>query len=179
METSIDKLFGEYKEFKEFFEQNQQLSLLNNYTLTFKKIFLLACGSFFEKEIIQILLNFALSKGNRELQTFIKRQALAQKYHTLFKWSDNYEIGQHRKNANSFFNLFGDDFSTKAKNDISQNDGLKESIENFIEIGHLRNIVAHNNFAEFNALDLKTPEEVYKMYEKSIKFTEYLKQQFE
>lgn len=50
-------------------------------------------------------------------------------------------------------------------------------MKSFLEIGHLRNILVHSNFASYSLLD-KTVEEIYELYNEGLGFVEYLKSKF-
>ena len=51
---------------------------------------------------------------------------------------------------------------------------MQKSVQAFIEIGHLRNILVHSNFAAYN-FDTKTTEEIHVLFETAKCFVEYLK----
>ena len=73
--------------------------------------------------------------------SFVSKKALSRQYHTLFDWKG--------KNANSFFGLFGEEFKEFAKLKVKDDDNLNVGIKNFLELGHLRNQLAHDNYATF------------------------------
>jgi hypothetical protein len=106
-----------------------------------------------------------------------------------FNLKADYALKLGKKNANKFFKLFGDNF--KAQIDIqlkasnTETQAEKEareknvsSMEAFIEIGHLRNILVHSNFADYN-YDQKTTDEIFQLFQKAEPFIEYLQQKLE
>ena len=56
---------------------------------------------------------------------------------------------------------------------IKANDELDNSIKAFIEIGHLRNILVHSNFAEY-VYEQKTHDEIFTLFQKAEPFLDYL-----
>ena len=80
------------------------------------------------------------------------------------------------KNANRFFSFFGSDFKTEANQKIKKDPTLDNSVKAFIEIGHLRNILVHSNFAAYN-LDNKTTLEIYQLHTESLVFIHFIKKQ--
>jgi hypothetical protein len=95
-------------------------------------------------------------------------------YHTYFAWGEKGNPDKPGKNANTFFALFGDEFKVTAENEINASSTLNTAVKAFLEIGHLRNILVHSNFAAYN-LDNKTADEIYKLYMTSLPFIEYIK----
>jgi hypothetical protein len=186
MPNPVEQLKAEYDELVEYVT-TQQPSLLNDLNKNFRKVLLLSAGSYFENQITAILLNFAKEKSNDErIVNFLEKQAINQKYHTLFSWGEKDKPESPGKNANTFFKLFGDNFKTQIDGDIkptkedtpeqtASRKKLNESIEAFIEIGHLRNILVHSNFAAYN-YDQKTTEEIYALFLKAEPFLTYLTQ---
>ena len=86
--TAIDKVFEQYETMKSFLEQQKEISLLNDYTNTFRKILILSCGSYFEAEITQLLKEYSskCSQGDHRLSNFIYNQAICGRYYSLFDW---------------------------------------------------------------------------------------------
>jgi len=100
--------------------------------------------------------------------SLVKKKAIERQYHTYFQWGGD--------NANQFLSLFGEDFKKKLDKEIKNNEELKASIKVFLELGAIRNRLVHVNFA-IHPLD-KTAEEIYKMYQKSIIFINFLDRHF-
>jgi len=184
MANPVKQLKEEYDELVEYLT-TQQPSLLNNLNKNFRKVLLLSAGSYFETQITLIISNFARAKSNDErIVNFLEKQAISQKYHTLFDWGKKDTPESPGKNANTFFKLFGEDFKLQIDRDLKPNISdseeqkslrkkLNETIEAFIEIGHLRNILVHSNFAAYN-YEQKTTEEIYALFQKAEPFLIYL-----
>ncbi len=174
--TAVDSIYNEYIQILAFLQENKQPSLESDVNKNFKKIILLSSASFFEYEIQNILIEFISKSSNENIKVvnFLKKKAIGMQYHTYFSWGEKNEPNKPGKNANTFFSLFGDDFKNEADNDVKQNKDLDNSIKAFIELGHLRNILVHSNFASYN-LENKTTEELYQLYNKAFAFIDYLK----
>ena len=185
MPNPVEQIKLEYDELVDYLT-SQQPSLLNDLNKNFRKVLLLSAGSYFENQITSILSNFVRNKSNNDerIINFLEKQAISQKYHTLFSWGEKDKPESPGKNANTFFKLFGDNFKTQIEAEIKQKPAdtpeqiaekikLNESIEAFIEIGHLRNILVHSNFAAYN-YDQKTTEEIYTLFLKAEPFLTYL-----
>ena len=86
-------------------------------------------------------------------------------YHTYFDWDE--------KNANKFFSLFGSDFKDKISKKVEADEELTNSIIAFLELGSIRNKLAHLNFANY-PLD-KTADEIYNLYKNAKTFVDFLR----
>jgi hypothetical protein len=181
MSTAIDTLMEEYSGVRAalMHPDSYDVSLFSAYGNTFRKVLLISCASYFEGQITMLLKDFCRKKsgGDERLAEFLHRQAIDKKYHTLFHWGTE----SPGRDANQFFKLFGGEFSNYIKAELAEtnthcgrdSEEVKDSITAFIEIGHLRNVLAHNNFAEYT-YEHKTPEDIYDMYRKALLFVEYL-----
>ena len=165
MTTVVHSFFKDNQELKSVLEHSNEISLLQTAEDSLRKSLALAAGSYFEHEISTLLLQFATSKSNGcpELVEFIKNKALNRQYHSLFAWD--------ARNANSFFGLFGEKFRNQAKEDVKNSQNLNDSIKSFLELGELRNMVVHQNFASF-ATD-KTSDEIFSSFVNALVFLEF------
>ncbi len=175
MSNPVEQLKNEYKAIEEYLSKQSEVSLLNDFNKHFPKILILSAGSYFEHKITAILSDFANEKSNNDerVKNFLINQAIKQKYHTLFSWGKTDQPESPEKNANKFFKLFGDDFKLKREEEVKANDELNEAIKAFIEIGHLRNILVHSNFAEYE-YEQKTPDDIFILFQKAELFLDYL-----
>lgn len=164
--TVIDRMYKDFVDLIEFLDRTGEVSLRIIADNTFKKTLALSAASYFEDEIRRILLKMIELRSYNDslLGNFVKNKAIVRQYHTYFQWKEN--------NANSFWGLFGDEFRDMAKNDVRENEALSNSIKDFLELGCLRNELAHLNFASF-ILD-KTADEVYSLYKRALIFIGYL-----
>jgi hypothetical protein len=163
-DTIIDKLYHDSETSLRYLEEQQEYTLVFSQQHHLPKILLLAVASYFEDAIKTILLNFFQEQTNDCLYNFVKNKAIERQYHTFFSWRDT--------NANQFFGLFGPGFKTFMKAEVRDNKNLDEAIRAFLEIGHIRNALVHENFATF-VLD-KTTNEVYQLYEQARYFIDSL-----
>lgn len=175
--TVVDTLQQEYSLIVDFLSTKSQPSLASDVNKHFKKVLILSSASYFEHEIQNILTSFVANRSNDNVMviSLLKQKAIYQQYHTYFNWGTKNEPTKPGKNANTFFSLFGDDFKKEMEILIKQNVKLDESIKAFVEIGHLRNILVHSNFASYN-FDNKTTDEIYSLYGKGLKFIEFVKE---
>lgn len=163
--TVIDTMYDEFNFLLSVLDNAKEISLRSMADSIFKKTLALSAASYFEHEIRRILLKYvALKSSNDELiSNFIVNKAIERQYHTYFDWE--------KSNANKFFSLFGDIFKESSKNDVRQDDNLARAIKSFLELGDIRNRLAHLNFAQM-ILD-KTADEVYEQYKEAIIFIKY------
>lgn len=154
--SPIEKLFLDCKAILNFLETSNQLSLRNDVHNIVNRYLVLATGSYFEERIINILLDFVskASRGNKLVFEFLKNKSFKRQYHTFFEWEST--------NANSFFGLFGKDFLDYMRLEVEKNERLKLAIKNFIQMGALRNSLAHTNVG--SVILEKTADETYAQY---------------
>jgi hypothetical protein len=138
---AVKELFSSYQENYNLLININEISFSTDYKSQFAKVYLLACASYFEQKLTSVVLESLSTKDCVLTHSFISKKALARQYHTLFDWKGN--------NANSFFGLFGDNFRDYVKKEIINNEDLAISIKNFLELGQLRNKLAHDNYAMF------------------------------
>jgi hypothetical protein len=187
MPNPVEALKSEYDELVNFITEKQP-SLVNDLNKNFRKVLLLSAGSYFEKEITTLLSNFVREKSNDDVRivNFLEKQAISGRYHQLFDWGKQDKPEEFTKNANRFFSLFGVDFRKQIEDELrpkmdespqakEEREKIIKSIESFVEIGHLRNILVHSNFAAYN-YDQKTTDEIYSLFLRAEPFLLYLHQ---
>lgn len=184
--NAVELLKEEYDSLSQYLETNKEISLLSDLNKSYKKILLLAAGSYFEYKITNLLLEFARANSNHDerLVNFLMKQAISKKYHTLFSWGNTDNLDKPEKKANTFFKLFGDNFKTQIENDLNEKKAdteeekldrikINESIEAFLEIGHHRNILVHSNIGDYN-YDQKTAQEIFDLFKKAEPFIDFI-----
>lgn len=166
----------EYLSLTQYLSSNGQPSYVSDVNKYFKKILILSSASYFEHQITSILIELAtnLSSSDERIINFLKKQAISQKYHQLFDWGEQDKPDKPSKSAKKFFKLFGENFQTSITSEIVSKPEIQRSMENFLEIGHLRNILVHNNFATYDFENL-TSEEIIAKSNDSISFLEFLR----
>lgn len=169
----------EFDSIKEYLTNNSEITYLSDLNKYFRKVLILSSGSYFEEQIKKLLSKYLekISNGDIRIVNFLQKQALEGKYHQLFDWGRQDKPEDVGKNANRFLGLFGDSFKTIVNNDLKRNNELDESIKAFLEIGHLRNILVHSNFANYN-YEQKDTEEIFLLFVKAMYFINYLQIQF-
>ncbi len=173
--TPVDIINDEYKSIFNFLNNEGQPSLSSDVNKHFKKIILLSSASYFEHKIQEILIEFVSNKSNNNSMAvnLFKKKAISMQYHSYFSWGEKNNPDKPGKNANQFFALFGDDFKKEVEEEIKIKSELEQSVKAFLEIGHLRNIMVHSNFAAYY-IDNKTAEEIFELYGKAIPFITYI-----
>lgn len=148
----------------EFLKSKNEISLFIDADNKLKKILIMSAASYFETRIQEIIRNFVLqaSQDNSKIKALMEAKAISRQYHTYFDWE--------AQNANKFLKLFGDNFSTSFQVKIKNEQELEEAIRSFIQIGGLRNELAHKNFAAYHIE--QTGQEVYELYQRAVKFVE-------
>lgn len=175
--TPVDVLNEEYMSIVTFLNENSQPSLSSDVNKYFKKVIVLSSASYFEHRIQETLINFVKQETNNNSRAlnFFKKKAIGMQYHTYFSWGEKDNPDKPGRNANTFFSLFGDDFKKDAESRIKSSTDLEEAMRSFLEVGHLRNILVHSNFAAYN-LDNKTTEEIVSLYKKGLPFIDFLEE---
>ena len=173
--TPVDILNDEYQSIVRFLNESAQPSLSSDVNKYFKKVIILSSASYFEHRIQGLLVEFVTQKANSDIRvlSFFKKKAIEMKYHTYFNWGEKYNPEKPGKNANMFFSLFGEDFKKKTEEIINNSPELNTAMKAFLEIGHLRNILVHSNFATYN-FDNKTTEEIVTLYRKGLLFIDFI-----
>jgi hypothetical protein len=148
---AIDILYTDFTENYKRLVDIGEVSFANSYQSQFAKVILLASASYFESAITLAIHSMLNPAQCLITKTFIENKALTRQYHSLFDWND--------RSANKFFAYFGHDFKAFMIAKLRQDAEIKGSIDNFLELGDLRNQLAHKNYIVF-VLNL-TPEEIY------------------
>ena len=131
---------------------------------SFRKTLLLAAASYFEVRLTASVVDAfrEATNGSDPLVSFVQQKAVNRRYHDWFNWDV--------RNANKFFSAFGEEFKAFMEDQAKQSDSISESVRAFMEIGHLRNKLVHENFASF--LLEKTVTEIAEMYDKALAFVD-------
>ncbi len=168
-DSVVDRL---YKDFQATIEQIDvsEVSLRTSVEDVFQKSLAVAIGSYFERRVTGIVLEFIeKSSGNNDLVSeFVRNKAIHRQYHTYFQWG--------RANANQFFGLFGKDFRDHMTEYIANNSEYGDYVRAFMQIGDLRNKVAHDY--EYVVINQNT-QELHKLYQNARVFVDELPLRFE
>ncbi|MFE2346985.1 HEPN domain-containing protein [Kitasatospora cineracea] len=131
------------------------------------KVLMLAAASEFEHYVCGYIREYVaeVSTGNR-VGFLVERKAISRQYHTFFDWPN--------RKAGSFWALFGPAFKKAAELEVSEKDKLREGLAAFLEVGAVRNLLIHNNYADVTINT--TLDEVYALYVKGWDFVSHLPQ---
>lgn len=165
--SPIQRFINNYSELYEFLVKQNEISQSIQVNEHYRKILLLSCASYYEKQIIQIIKNFVESKTEDErILSFINNKAINRQYHTYFQW-------EQTNNINNFLGLFGEEFKKTVSKEIKANEDLSKQIKAFIEIGAERNKMVHQNFLEYKLE--KTFDEIVALHKDAICFIDFIK----
>lgn len=161
-ETIVDAMYRDNLTLANHLTSIGEVSLRVTADDYFRKVLLLSAASYFEHKVSETLLEFVFerTRGDGAILALVRSKAIERQYHTFFDWKSN--------NANTFFSLFGPHFKDYMKTQVEKDDGLRDAIRAFLEIGRLRNELVHLNFASF-PLE-KTVEEIYDLYKIANRF---------
>jgi hypothetical protein len=155
MSTEVERIYSEIAALKETIAKSGTPSDLVAFESLAAKCILLAAASYYEKAVCSIVVEYAQNAGASEVfLEFLNNQALNRKYHTLFEWD--------RNNVNKFIRLFGNSFFKFLESKLAA-DNIKEAAKEFMFLGRSRNMLVHDNFAEY-ALDI-TAEDIKKKFD--------------
>lgn len=165
--TFIDALFSEQKELIGFLQQQGQLSYSQSVEVFLSKTLLLSCASYFESRITNAISDYTkrVSNADEALSSLVRTKAIERQYHTYFQWREG------NRSANPFFAMFGSALKDSAKQEL-KNAELSQASAAFLELGDLRNLLVHENFASY-PLE-KTADEIYQLYGLALRFVIYI-----
>lgn len=167
----VERLYGDFSQLRGFLQDGQDgsgMALLPVVEENFPKVLLLAAASHFEKRLTEIVKDFIkeVTTDDHPIVSLVEAKAIERQYHTWFAWKEG--------SANSFFRLFGAGFKQYAQDQVNREDGLQDSIRDFLEIGRERNQLVHEDFVNFRMN--KTSEDVYELYRSATLFVEWFPQ---
>lgn len=162
----IERQYQDSKELYEYLVSKGEITFATYINNVYKKVLVLSAASYFESVITKQISEYATkaSGADKRIVTLIENKAIKRQYHTLFNWE--------AKNTNTFWALFGETTKTKVREQINSNDDLRASEVYFIELGKQRNLLVHENFAEYDVNI--TIEEIYKKYKSACTFVSYI-----
>jgi hypothetical protein len=169
MATVIDGLIQRQEAILSYLKEHGELSLALEFEGNFKKLFVMACGSFFENELIAWLENYAAQNSELRLSALIKNKALKRQYFTMFDFDEG-------RNANKFLSLFGSEFKDTVSVEIRASEIHTRAMKDFLTLGAERNLLAHANLAAMT-ID-RTLDELKQMYLRALSFVSLLQSKF-
>lgn len=165
--TFIDALYREQKDLIDFLQRQGELSYSQSVEAFLSKTLLLSCASYFESRIANAIADYAnrVSNADEALNSLVRTKAIERQYHTYFQWREG------SRSPNPFFAMFGTTLKDSAKQELKTPD-LSQASAAFLELGDLRNLLVHENFASY-PLD-KTADEIFRLYGAAIRFVVYI-----
>ena len=168
--TAIDRLHSEFNDIVESIDPTE-LHLRNVAEETLRKTLLLAAASHFERELTNLIREIVRihSGGAEVIEEFVQNKAIKRQYHTYFNWQ--------ARNANSFFGLFGKGFRSHMASRVRRDPNLGQAIQAFLELGRDRNLLVHEDFANFSIE--KTRNDIFQRYTEERIFIHSIKSEFD
>ena len=171
MNPLFDAFIKDYNEIKTLLLQQSELSFQTTIDAHFRKTFLISCASYHE-HIIQNLVTDFLTQSTSDIRalSFAISKGVKRQYHTYFTWDNK---GKIPNNVNNFLGLFGETFKDAISKEFSSNDYMKSNMKAFLELGNLRNLMAHENLLSFNLE--KTFDELVALNGQALDFISFIK----
>lgn len=162
----IERQYQDSQELYAYLVGNGEITFATYINNVYKKVLVLSAASYFESVITKQISEYATkaSGTDKRIVTLIENKAIKRQYHTLFNWD--------AKNTNTFWSLFGEATKNKVREQINNNESLRASEIDFVELGKQRNLLVHENFAEYDVNI--TIEEIYKKYQSACVFVSYI-----
>lgn len=167
MDSRITELIRGYYDIHEYLISKGQVSFANDIDAYYKKILIFSCASLFENLICNSIYEKAKKSSPIPIAEFIRNKAVERQYHTYFNWKEPKISSIH-----GFLGLWGEDFKTTFLNVVKSDEALVDGIKAFLIIGNERNLMAHENFIEYNPSS--TFKEVETLYEQADYFVNAL-----
>lgn len=162
----VEQQFSDSEELYSFLMQKEEVTFASYIDNAYKKILILSGASFFETIITEGIKRYSekLSPEDQRLTIFIEKKALKRQYHSLFDWD--------AKNTNKFWNFFGDEMKSFVRDYLKSHPEIEKAERDFVELGHHRNLLVHENFAEFDVNI--TRKEIYEQYCSAKVFVDFI-----
>lgn len=167
MDKRIEELIKNYNEIRQYLLSQGQVSYVSDINTYYKKILVFSCASLFENEICSTIYEISKSSCPIAIAEFIRNKAIERQYHTYFNWRE-----QKTSSINGFLGLWGDDFKNAFLAIIKSDEKIADGIKAFINIGNERNLMAHENFIEYNSEN--SFENIQTLYEQADYFVQTL-----
>ena len=171
----IENFINDYYGLRETLMANSEISYVSFIETHLKKSFLFSCASFYEAKISGFIKSLLEQHSDDDrVRCFASNKGISRQYHTYFQWAD--KKGNPSKNINSFLGMFGTEYKSKVIDELSKNEEATEGMLAFLIIGNERNIMAHENFLDYNLT--KTFEEVVDLNQKALIFLSFIEKSF-
>jgi RiboL-PSP-HEPN len=162
----VDEFYNDYRQLVALLNGPETASLRVSMNDKLSRALVLVIANFYEGDIKEILLNLFRTKSSSPLIHPFLESSMERRYHEFFDWK--------AQNANKFFAMFGDAFRRQAMEDVRNTRELEEGVRAFMEIGQMRNVLAHEQL--LGVLLPKTADEYYALHQKALVFIQYLRE---
>lgn len=164
-DEAIERLCEEHDELIEHLLATGKITWKSRADDQFAKALLLAVASRFEARLTDCVVEMfeSATRGSDALVSFVQKEAVERRYHTWFDWNAN--------TANKFFRSFGEEFKNAMAAKVKNDPDLDDAVRAFLELGRLRNELAHEDYATFSMQ--KTPSEVLERYRAAARFVDW------
>ena len=164
-DEAIERLCEEHDELIEHLLATGKITWKSRADDQFAKTLLLAVASRFEARLTDCVVETfeGATRGSDALVSFVQKEAVERRYHTWFDWNAN--------TANKFFRSFGEEFKNAMAAKVKNDPDLDDAVRAFLELGRLRNELAHEDYATFSMP--KTPDEVLERYRAAARFVDW------
>ena len=158
----IERQYQDSKELYNYLLGKGEVSFATYIDSVYKKVLVLSAASYFESKISELISKYATkaSGSDKRIVKLIESKVIERQYHTLFQWEAN--------NTNAFWKLFGEETKENVRQKINCDEKLRAAERCFIELGRQRNLLVHENFAEFDVNT--TVGEIYGKYREACNF---------
>ena len=158
----IERQYQDSQELYNYLLGKGEISFATYIDNVYKNVLVLSAASYFESKISELISKYAAkaSGSDKRIVKLIESKVIERQYHTLFDWKAN--------NTNTFWKLFGEETKESVRQKINGDEKLKTAEQCFIDLGRQRNLLVHENFAEFDVNI--TVEEIYKKYRQACNF---------
>jgi DNA-binding SARP family transcriptional activator len=167
-DDNIEKMVKEYRQLHKSLIEEKKVRQADFITDIIRKHLIISCASHLETVVQKLMSKLVKSNtANQMIHNLVQRKVIDRQYHTYFEWTS--------KNANKFHALFGDSFKCAIEQQIS-NKSLKEAVRAFIELGNLRNQLAHENYIEYQLQN--TVDEILDLYKQAKQYVKLVSEMF-
>ena len=162
----IERQYLDSKDLYDYLLGKGEVSFATYIDNVYKKVLVLSAASFFESKISGMISDYAtMATGiDKRIVHLVEAKAIERQYHTLFDWNSG--------NTNTFWKLFGDETKEKVRDLIGKDEQLKNAELEFLDLGKRRNLLVHENFAEYDVNI--TVNEIYQKYKIACDFVEFM-----
>ena len=125
-DTVIDSIVAENILLTSYLESAEEWSMRSNVDGSFRKVLLMSAASYFEFHICSNIVQIFSDKTNgwEPVSAFTKNKGISRQFHSFFNWE--------RRNANSFFALFGPGFKQRRESQVKNDPTPESSVKSFL-----------------------------------------------